>query len=996
MASEESVHNLYDLRLRPRLLQSIMATHLPDEKHLTKSPSQLSSAVSLIRRHRLLSESIAGGGSKAASLHGGKSLEGRKSVVDAWVDRVSVLLSSHAENRWAGVSLLGVTSQECSLRRFIDSYASWLQKLAIQLKSTEPAFVRAAACASLTDIFTRLGALLEFPGIRRDAAALAGKLSQPLIQILSDNESSSIWNDAVDLLCAVLKSFPASLRQQYNVVEGLLVAQLMDVECNSKLSQKCALSLALLPRAHGEASAWSSMIRQILTAINTELDDAFVGMEDPKTPEILLVRNQEPPWPLGGFAITSTASVQVTKRFWQQLVPRVSSLVHCCHFLLVKPYPVPVHVPMTPLLALVSRILHVDGSRVPAISPLGVNISTAQQLALCCELPTLHGCALDLLNATICGARSQLLPQAAEIVQLLTDCFRQSGVTSTRLKIKLYNLVRHLLVGMGAGMAEALAPVVVGNALPDLKVPNPAMKPFSPKGVLTSRTINPSGLGGAWCDSRNQRKRKEPGGLPVDQASILLDESGVTDEGSTPIPVQIAALEALEALLTAGGSLLPERVRMEIDTLLASVAVTVSTRTVYGSITYDEETASIEGSISMSSSSLQMAAYRALLASLLSPCNHRPPFLAQGLALFRRGRKEVGTEVAEVCAHAILALEPLIHPRCLPPAVTPAATLSSVGTGKSIPTGNIITNVKRSGKPGPGFGAVGNIPTIPTAQSFGSSLVPPFKVSHLAVDPWAEVDTWLGYGEDLAEDWSRLFIDDINNEELVANIGVADTQFKADQDGDKNQPAISYVEALTTGDVETTGLRMNSTTGTVETTGLRMNSQVNSLSVGTLQDISHAEVGKPDQLCMVSQRAMSESVIGVTLRENAADLSNQVDVNLPANFLGKNLEMETGSSHFNNPKAEEDHAVKSSISLVQDSNVEAIGNNSPEVEMGMEKAMNVVASGISFPSLTGLKTPEMNISPSPNSAIEIKANSDSDSDFIPEIVDGDPDSDYSA
>lgn len=62
----------------------------------------------------------------------------------------------------------------------------------------------------------------------------------------------------------------------------------------------------------------------------------------------------------------------------------------------------------------------------------------------------------------------------------------------------------------------------------------------------------------------------------------------------------------------------------------------------------------------------QIAALGALLASLLSPGRTRPPHLSQGLELFRRGTREIGTKVAECCAHALLALEVLIHPRALP------------------------------------------------------------------------------------------------------------------------------------------------------------------------------------------------------------------------------------------------------------------------------------------------------------------------------------------
>lgn len=46
--------------------------------------------------------------------------------------------------------------------------------------------------------------------------------------------------------------------------------------------QKCAKALAFLPVVHGDASSWSSFIRRVLIAINSDLDFVFRGMEDRK------------------------------------------------------------------------------------------------------------------------------------------------------------------------------------------------------------------------------------------------------------------------------------------------------------------------------------------------------------------------------------------------------------------------------------------------------------------------------------------------------------------------------------------------------------------------------------------------------------------------------------------------------------------------------------------------------------------------------------------
>ena len=76
-----------------------------------------------------------------------------------------------------------------------------------------------------------------------------------------------------------------------------------------------------------------------------------------------------------------------------------------------------------------------------------------------------------------------------------------------------------------------------------------------------------------------------------------------------------------------------------MDSVLASVAMAAATGSISASFALEEDINFMEGTTIASSSSadFQVAAYQALLASLLSPCCHRPPYLAQGLAVFRNG-----------------------------------------------------------------------------------------------------------------------------------------------------------------------------------------------------------------------------------------------------------------------------------------------------------------------------------------------------------------------
>lgn len=102
-------------------------------------------------------------------------------------------------------------------------------------------------------------------------------------------------------------------------------------------------------------------------------------------------------------------------------------------------------------------------------------------------------------------------------------------------------------------MASALAPAIVGNALSDLKCSmsgaNTTLLARGPQNTVLAS--------GGWTGSQggNLKKRKEPGGMPSHHANRTGDELSVTEEGITPVAVQIAALQALEALLTSVSSL---------------------------------------------------------------------------------------------------------------------------------------------------------------------------------------------------------------------------------------------------------------------------------------------------------------------------------------------------------------------------------------------------------------------------------------------------------
>ncbi|KAM1189983.1 hypothetical protein ACFX2J_025592 [Malus domestica] len=155
MAAFDHVKDMYDVALRPRLLQTIIRD-LPDDKHPSASPSELSKVVYAIKTHNLLCESV-------QDVTDQKLITTWKSAMDSWVRRLVQLVSSDMPDKcWEGTCLMGVTCRECSSERFLESYSGWFQILLSHIQPTTTSqFVKVASCASMSDLITRLYIISE-------------------------------------------------------------------------------------------------------------------------------------------------------------------------------------------------------------------------------------------------------------------------------------------------------------------------------------------------------------------------------------------------------------------------------------------------------------------------------------------------------------------------------------------------------------------------------------------------------------------------------------------------------------------------------------------------------------------------------------------------------------------------------------------------------------------------------------------------------------------
>uniref|UniRef100_A0A804PEF1 Pre-rRNA-processing protein RIX1 N-terminal domain-containing protein n=1 Tax=Zea mays TaxID=4577 RepID=A0A804PEF1_MAIZE len=645
--------------LKPRLLRAVVTGRLPQPGAAAElSPTEVASILEVVRTHGLLTEDLPGRG----ALVNPKLAEAWRAAVDAWVERVVALVESDSTySCWLGTCFLGVTFQECRNDRFAESHSIWFEKILSNLQqSSSFQLVIVISCTSMSDLFVRLA---KFSNLKKEGSSFAGRVVEPVLRLL--NQNGLVADEAIDLLRTVIKLYPSSVNRHYNKVESAIAAKIMS---NVKPSEKFARTLALLPSVRVSEDSWSLMIRRILIVVNNLLNDAFIGLEEEKKGHdimLLLVPPGTDPLPTLGDEVMPGGNVHIMKKFRVFTVPTISALTLCCSVMLTSYYPVQVNVPIHALIALMRRVLLVDGSLHNKLFP---STTSLHQELICFDLPSLHSTFLDLLNATIKGMRSQLLPHGASIIRLITEYFKIAKLPT--LRTKTYSILQLLLTSMGVGTSLHLLEATVRNAVADLNddgeinmtmintnssqlTNESSSKVYSKKRKQEPQMQN-STISGSEKVAISPRKRKGSS-IPITSKGVAPESTGDVTL-STPHSVKIAALETLEVLLN-GGSLRMDRWRSEVDMLLINVA-----RSACGMGGSYEQKPSTFGEPNISD--FQLASLKGLLASFLSS-HARPPYLANGIELFRKGKLEIGTKVAEFCSHALLALDVLVHPRAL-------------------------------------------------------------------------------------------------------------------------------------------------------------------------------------------------------------------------------------------------------------------------------------------------------------------------------------------
>jgi len=303
-----------------------------------------------------------------------------------------------------------------------------------------------------------------------------------------------------------------------------------------------------------------------------------------------------------------------------------------------------------------------------AAAPGYVPPSTSALHGLLAALPALHATAWRLLALLARAGRGQLLPLARPLALLAgghLQRLRLGGpaalaAAAPGVRAELYATTAQLLALLGLPAARQLAPDLLGAALVELyggRAP----------GTAAGAAANGGGGGGGHRAASGAARAKRQRIEDVVSAAELVAAGGgavaaaAAAADAAELGAQAAAVRALTALLHAGGAALPAEQRAQLDAAVAHIAMTAAAAGARA-----ESDGEAAGCFAPALRALQVAAYDALLASTLSPCGHRPPFLGQAVELLRAGAGGGSADIAAACARGAAALEALLHPRATP------------------------------------------------------------------------------------------------------------------------------------------------------------------------------------------------------------------------------------------------------------------------------------------------------------------------------------------
>ena len=347
-------------------------------------------------------------------------------------------------SRAAAATLLGRCARDCAPRRFVTSLARWgerLQGLVKPDKTADATVAAVAAARAMSEILRRAGAMMDVPGVRKEAATVVQRALPSILAWLDDEGSGrDAAAAALDFIKAALVGHPAALRPRADALERSLVRAAYGRGVFDTAARDAAVGcVAAFPRigsaptanAGGapadSARAWSSTCRRALIAVHANLDLALEGAEPmnagASSKAKLIPAGEEPPPPIGFDAAAEMdgangrPSSPVALRRAIAMLRVIAAMLRAA-----LPTAAAAPVPAELILAAARRTLDCDGaasSAAPGLPAIALRVETLA------ALPDAHVAAADVVVALVeCGGVA-MTALAGPIARLVDSCLRR-------------------------------------------------------------------------------------------------------------------------------------------------------------------------------------------------------------------------------------------------------------------------------------------------------------------------------------------------------------------------------------------------------------------------------------------------------------------------------------------------------------------------------------------------------------------------------------------
>lgn len=302
----------------------------------------------------------------------------------------------------------------------------------------QPSAVAAEACLCLAAYFSRLGRMLEVPGLRRDGAAAASKLAGLLLGSQGQKQQAAGEQAAAApppllalpqgqaALLAALAALPASFRQQHKALEAALLPLLMapaPASSNSG-SPLLAACVTALPRIAGDGTSWSAFCQRLLATAHRLLDSLLLQLDDGQLTAAAKSAVDPSAEPLPLLPAASSAGTLASEAYGAAF-GQLAAVLETLHQMLVGSYPAAVPLPAGGLVLLASRIASVDDSSGGRAATAAAASSRFAQL--CLQLPQMQAATLRLLQQLLTAAGSAAAPYFVATARLLGDLLQRAA-----------------------------------------------------------------------------------------------------------------------------------------------------------------------------------------------------------------------------------------------------------------------------------------------------------------------------------------------------------------------------------------------------------------------------------------------------------------------------------------------------------------------------------------------------------------------------------------